>query len=116
MRWAQERPELLHGVVVQDGHVVVVEAHGDAYAGGVLAIPLNIGLVEAAKRVGLDMVWATPLAIGMGLAISVGYVAAQQLPGSEVWVSAVLWGLALGLSASGLYSGAKKVTEGYHSR
>ena len=47
-----------------------------------------------------------------GLAISVGYVAAQQMPGSEVWVSAVLWGLALGLSASGLYSGAKKMREG----
>ncbi len=75
---------------------------------GVLAIPLIIGLVEAAKRLGLDAVWATPLAVGLGLAISVGYVAAQRVPGSEVWVDAVLWGLALGLSASGLYSGAKK--------
>ena len=77
---------------------------------GVLAISLIIGLVEAAKKVGLDTVWATPLAIG--LAISVGYVATQQLPGSEVWVNAVLWGLALGLGASGLYSGAKKAGEG----
>ncbi len=79
---------------------------------GVLAIPLIIGLVEAAKRVGLDTLWATPLAIGCGLAISVGYVAAQQLPGSQVWLDAVMWGLALGLSASGLYSGAKKAVEG----
>ena len=79
---------------------------------GVLAIPLIIGLVEAAKKVGMDAVWATPMAIGIGLAISVGYVAAQQLPGSEVWVSAVLWGLALGLSASGLYSGTKKAVAG----
>ena len=78
---------------------------------GVLAIPLIIGLVEAAKKMGLDAVWATPLAIGIGLTISVGYVAAQQMPGSEVWVNAVLWGLALGLSASGLYSGAKKANE-----
>ncbi len=79
---------------------------------GVLAIPLIIGLVEAVKRVGLGAVWATPLAIGLGLAVSVGYVAAQQLPGSEVWLDAVMWGLALGLSASGLYSGAKKAVEG----
>ena len=79
---------------------------------GVLAIPLIIGLVEAAKRVGLDAVWATPLAIGLGLAISVGYVAAQQVPGSQAWLDAVMWGLALGLSASGLYSGAKKAVEG----
>ncbi len=48
---------------------------------GVLAIPLIIGLVEAAKRTGLDTRWATPLAV------------------------------ALGLSASGLYSGTKKATE-----
>lgn len=79
---------------------------------GVLAIPLIIGLVEAAKRAGMDTVWATPMAVGVGLAIVVGYVAAQQLPGAAVWVSAVLWGLALGLCASGLYSEAKKVGEG----
>ena len=56
--------------------------------------------------------WATPLAIVLGLAISVGYVAAQQVPGSQAWLDAVMWGLALGLSASGLYSGAKKAVEG----
>ena len=76
---------------------------------GVLAIPLIIGLVEAAKRLGMDTVWATPLAVAFGLTISVGYEAARQVPGSETWLNAVLWGLALGLSASGLYSGTKTV-------
>ena len=75
-----------------------------------LAIPLIIGLVEAAKRLGMDTVWATPLAVVIGLTISGGYVAARQASGLEVWVSAVVWGL--GLSASGLYSGAKRVGEG----
>jgi len=79
---------------------------------GVLAISLIIGLVEAAKRVGMDTVWATPMAVGCGLAISVGYVAAQQAPGSEAWLNALLWGLALGLSASGLYSGTRKAVDG----
>ncbi len=79
---------------------------------GVLAIPLIIGLVEAAKRLGVDTVWATPLSIGCGLIISLGYEAAKQSPGAEVWLNALLWGLALGLSASGLYSGAKKAIEG----
>ena len=79
---------------------------------GVLAIPLIIGLVEAAKRLGMDTVWATPLAIGCGLTISLGYEAAKQSPGAEVWLNALLWGLALGLSASGLYSGTKKAIEG----
>ncbi len=79
---------------------------------GVLAIPLIIGLVEAAKRLGMDTVWATPMAIGCGLALSLGYEGAKQTPGSEVWLNALLWGLALGLSASGLYSGTKKTIEG----
>lgn len=78
---------------------------------GVLAIPLIIGLVEAAKRIGMDTVWATTMAMGCGLAISIGYEAARQAPGSEAWLNALMWGLALGLSASGLYSGAKKALE-----
>lgn len=76
---------------------------------GVLVVPLIIGLVEAAKKLGLNGVWATPLAVGCGLAISVGYEAAKQSPGAETWLNALLWGVALGLSASGLYSGTKKV-------
>ena len=79
---------------------------------GVLAIPLIIGLVEAAKRLRMDTVWATPMAIVSGLAISLGFEGAKQAPGSEIWLNAILWGLALGLSASGLYSGAKKAVEG----
>lgn len=79
---------------------------------GVLAVPLIVGLVEAAKRMGLDVVWATPLAILCGLALSVGHEAAKQAAGAEVWLNAILWGLALGLSASGLYSGAKKAIQG----
>lgn len=75
---------------------------------GVLAIPLIIGLVEAAKRLGISTVWATPLAVAFGLALSLGYEAARRAPGSEAWLNALVWGLALGLSASGLYSGTKK--------
>lgn len=59
---------------------------------GVLAIPLIIGLVEAAKRAGLDSLWATPLAVGLGPTVSVGYVAAGQAAGSQVWLDAVLCG------------------------
>ncbi len=80
---------------------------------GVLAIPLIIGLVEAAKRVGLNTVWVTPLAISLGLAVSLGYVAAKQVPRSEAWLDAVMWGLALGLSASGPHSGAKRAVGGW---
>ncbi len=79
---------------------------------GVLAVPLIVGLVEAAKRMGMNTVWATPLAIGCGLALTVGNELARQAPGAEPWLNALMWGLALGLSASGLYSGSKKIVEG----
>jgi hypothetical protein len=48
----------------------------------------------------------------VGLGISLGRVVARQMPGFEVWVNPILWGLALGLSASGPHSGAKRVWEG----
>jgi hypothetical protein len=32
---------------------------------GVLAVPFIIGLVEAAKRLGMSDLWATPLAVGL---------------------------------------------------
>jgi hypothetical protein len=43
-----------------------------------------VALVGRTKRTGVDAVRATPLAVGFGLAISVGYVVAEQVPGSEV--------------------------------
>jgi len=76
---------------------------------GVLVIPLIIGLVEAVKRLGMSSIWAAPMSVGCGVAISLGYEAARQSPGGEAWLNALLWGMALGLSASGLYSGTKKV-------
>jgi hypothetical protein len=79
---------------------------------GVLAVPFIVGLVEAAKRLGLDSVWATPLAVGLGVALSLGWQTAAAYPAAAPWMSAVLWGVALGLAASGLYSGAKRVGEG----
>lgn len=79
---------------------------------GVLAVPFIVGLVEAAKRLGMDAVWATPVAVGLGVALSVGWQAATVYPGAAPWLEALLWGIALGLAASGLYSGTKSVIEG----
>lgn len=79
---------------------------------GVLATPLIIGLVEAAKRLGMGTEWATPMAIGCGVAISIAYQVGRQSPDARMWLDALLWGLALGLSASGLYSGTRKAIEG----
>ncbi len=81
----------------------------DTEYGGVVIVPIIVGLVEVGKRLGLGSAYAAPLAVGLGLLISVGYTAAASLPGGSTLANAILHGLALGLSAAGLYSGAKKV-------
>ena len=84
----------------------------DSIYGGVLAVPLIVGLVEVAKRAGLGTAWSAPLAIGMGLTLRLGYLAASGLGAPIAWADAVVQGLALGLAASGLYSGVKRLGEG----
>ena len=78
----------------------------DAMLGGFLMVPVIVGLVEVAKRLGLAPIYAAPLAIALGLLFSVGYTLAAGLPGGEPVANAVLRGLALGLSAAGLHSSA----------
>jgi hypothetical protein len=74
--------------------------------GGVMVVPLIIGLVEMAKRAGLDARYAALLAVGLGVGISSGAWLAAWLGGRGLF-DAALGGLALGLSASGLYSVAR---------
>jgi hypothetical protein len=66
---------------------------------GVLVVPVIVGLVEVAKGTGLSARWAAPMALALGLALSL--IAADD---GTTMASAVMRGLALGLSASGLYS------------
>lgn len=79
---------------------------------GVLAVPLILGLVEVAKRTGLPTAWCAPLSLLLGLALSLGYQWASVAASTRLdWANAVIVGLGLGLSASGLYSGTKKALE-----
>jgi hypothetical protein len=71
--------------------------------GGVMIVPLIIGLVEMAKRMGLAARYAAFLALGLGITISGGAWLAAWVGGRGLF-DAALTGLALGLSASGLYS------------
>jgi hypothetical protein len=68
-----------------------------------MAVPLIVGLVELAKRLGLSARYAALLALGLGVAVSGGAWLAAWLGGRGLF-EAALGGLALGLSASGLYS------------
>ena len=74
--------------------------------GGVMVVPLIIGLVEMAKRMGLAARYAALLALGLGVAFSGGAWLAAWIGGRGLF-DAALGGLALGLSASGLYSVAR---------
>ncbi|SFS53807.1 hypothetical protein [Marininema halotolerans] len=72
---------------------------------GVALVPLIMGLVEMAKLWGLPVKWAALLAVVMGLVAGVFIVAPDH------WVQGVVVGLAMGLSATGLYSGTKNIHE-----
>jgi hypothetical protein len=76
---------------------------GGLELGGVMLVPLIIGLVQLAKRLGLDARYAALLALGLGVVISAGAWLAATAGGRDLF-DATLGGLALGLSASGLYS------------
>lgn len=78
--------------------------------GGVVIVPLIVGLVEAAKRLGLPVQYAAVAALGLGLAASVGAWLTAQAGGRDLF-NATLVGLALGLSASGLYSVGRTARE-----
>ena len=72
------------------------------------AVVIIVGLIEVIKTVcGLDSKLAPVVAIALGLAASLGLAYYSDTIAYE----AVVTGLAIGLSAVGLYSGAKNTTE-----
>jgi hypothetical protein len=75
---------------------------------GIVAVPIIIGLIEVLKRVlGMDAKLAPVVAVVLGLAASFGVTYFGETEAFE----AVVLGLAVGLSAVGLYSGSKNVNE-----
>ena len=69
---------------------------------------LVVGLVELVKRAGVPERVVPLCALGLGLAIA--FVGKQYL-GAQSTADVVLQGLFMGLSAMGLYSGGKAITE-----
>jgi len=72
----------------------------------VAIIPLIVGVVELAKKLGLPDKFAAVLSAILGVVIGLVYVAPENPP------KAILVGLSMGLAASGLYSGVKNTVEG----
>jgi len=72
---------------------------------GVALVPIIIGLAEIAKRLGVPKKYLPVLDLVLGIVAGFIYAA----PGNAK--EAALVGIALGLSASGLYSGVKNVAQ-----
>jgi hypothetical protein len=72
---------------------------------GIAIIPAIVGLVQVAKDLGAPSNFAPAIAVVFGLLAGFAQFYAGQLP----WISAAITGIALGLSAVGLYAGAKTV-------
>lgn len=74
---------------------------------GIALVPVIVGLVEVFKRTGLPDQYAPIASLILGLLVA-GLVA---LSAGTFTAATILTGIAYGLSASGLYSGVKAVTE-----
>jgi len=79
--------------------------------GGISAVFIIIGLIQALKNFGLDTKLAPVVAIILGLAVSFGLAYFGETKAFE----AIVLGLAVGLSAVGLYSSTKNTLEGYRN-
>lgn len=73
---------------------------------GIVLIPVILGLVEIVKILGLPKRFSPLVSLVLGILAGVIYVHPENLS------AAILVGIALGLSAVGLYSGTKNTIEG----
>jgi hypothetical protein len=70
--------------------------------------PVIVGLVVLALRLGLPSLYETPAAAALGVAISLGYTLAGQIPGGTVVADALLRGVAIGLTSAGLIATVRR--------
>lgn len=83
----------------------------DIMIAGLPASGVIVALVEGAKRLGLPVRWAPLLAVCLGLLCGVLAQLAAVAPHVHRWYAAAGGGIIVGLSAAGLYSGAKALAE-----
>src|SRR3954447_13348970 len=83
---------------------------------GLLVIPVVVGALATAIRLGLPPAYEAPFAMLIGLVIFVGYAAATQIPGGGAFAEAALRGLAIGFSSAGLVAAIRRLGEDRHAR
>ncbi len=85
----------------------------NALVAGIPLVFVVIGLVEWSKRLGVSGKRLLVLSMLVGVALGVLYQYSQQpLEGFSAWFSAAVYGLALGLVASGIYDAARSARKG----
>ncbi len=83
----------------------------DAAINGISLMVLILGLVEFAKELGVVGKASLVLSMGLGTAAGIGYQLTLAIPVDFAgWLGAAVYGLALGLAASGLYDLGKRLT------
>lgn len=85
----------------------------DQIVNGIPLVVLVIALVEWVKRFGLEGKALNAISMLVGAIIGVAYWYAQQpLASFADWFGALSYGLALGLTASGVYDAARSALRG----
>ena len=73
-------------------------------------VPVIVGLVVLTLRLGLPPLYETPLAVTLGVTISLAYALAGQVPGGTLVADALLRGVAVGLTSAGLIATVRRLT------
>lgn len=85
----------------------------NALVAGIPLVLVVIGLVEWSKRLGVSGKPLMVLSMLIGVVLGVLYQFSQQpLEGFSAWFGAVVYGLGLGLVASGIYDAARSAVRG----
>ena len=79
-------------------------------------VPVIVGLVALAVRLGCPSTAETPFAIALGIVISVGFTIAATVPGGVEIATSLLRGVALGLSAASVIATVRRLTTDSHAR
>ena len=79
---------------------------------GVVIVPAVIGLVQVAKDIGLPSRFAPAAAVGFGILAGLAQIYASRW----AWIQAIVVGIALGLSAVGLYAGTTTAVSALQNR
>ena len=76
---------------------------GELAIGAVTVIPLIIGIVQFAKKFGLQGNILVAVSVGIGAFFGALIEVAEIYPEILPWIKVVVYGLIMGLAASGLY-------------